>query len=172
MDTSNQRKGTTWSKRLVNALYKISRGMWEHRNNTLFKNRTDTVSHKRREMILEQVEDELQLGKGGLCQKDLNTICFDRDKLVSWTTPALEMWIKHVRKTRQCSAELGLKRRFDGPASEIDKTYQQRRQALRQSSNREFMAWRMKHHYDTLKMHLHSTKELQKELTDLLHTNF
>lgn len=99
LDPTNRRKGTTWSKRLVTSLYKLSCGMWEHRNNTLYKNRSDTVSQKWRDTILAQVEDELAIGRCGIRRKDITTICFDGDKLRSWTTPALEMWLKHVQKT-------------------------------------------------------------------------
>lgn len=106
METHNRRKGSTWAKRLVNSIYRLSRRMWDHRNSTLSKRRTDTVSQKRRATILEQVDTELAIGHRGIRLKDSsNTTCFDGDKVRSWTTPAMEMLLKHVQTTRQRSAE-------------------------------------------------------------------
>ena len=98
LESNNRRKGSTWSKRLVNSLYKLSRKMWNHRNKTLYKCCSDLISQKQRATILEQVKTELKIGKAGLHNKDIPTICFDGKQVHTWTTPTLDNWLKHVKQ--------------------------------------------------------------------------
>ena len=68
-DPRNRRNGTTWSKRLVRSIYKIARGLWEHRNASLFNNSQCTTSKKQQAALIGQAEDELTTGFADIRKK-------------------------------------------------------------------------------------------------------
>ena len=99
--------------------------------------------------------------------KSLNTIYLDDKKVRKWETQALEVWLQHIRRLRQCSTTQQLKQRFDDDIEDHDKVYMERQKRLKRCLMPQFTAWRMKHHYETLDIYLHSLKDFEKDMTIL-----
>lgn len=141
----------------------LTRKLWEHRNDTLFRNSQNNVSQKRRAALLDEVDRELQIGHNGIRQKDAATICIQPETIKGWQLSSIDTWLKHVQTTRQRNHDQGLKRRFD--RSEVDdKLYSKQRRKLQALTTHKFLKWQLKTHYETASQYIHSTKELTKDL--------
>ena len=71
-------------------LYKITRKMWIHQNERLFKNKTASTSLKQSKAVMGEVKIHLKIVFSAIRNKGKKIICPDLATLKKWKTPMLE----------------------------------------------------------------------------------
>ena len=157
-----RKTGQTWSKKLISELYKMTRNMWKHRNDTLYNNQHMGTSYKRRKAILRAVKTQLKIGFHCIRPIDRKSIVTDPKTLKKWTTPLLEAWLKNINSIRDRSQKYNLN--YQPEATNVhDHLYIERAKMLKRFAIPKFQRWRLKHHHATIAQHLHSTEDLHRQ---------
>ena len=158
-----RRNGRSWAKQTIRGLYRITKAMWEHRNDELFPG-TSQISTKRKRKIWEEVEIELDIGNEDIRMSNCNTACMNPEVIKEWSPESQDIWVRHIQMLRERDVTSNLKQICDNDQTKIDEIFRQRLEKLRHSSSTLFHHWRMKFHTNTLAQYLHSTEELQRQL--------
>ena len=138
--------------------------MWRNRNEKLYENTTVSTSLKRRKAVLWEIKTYIKVGFNTVRNKDRKLLCTDFTTLKKWTTPLLEVWLRHVITLRKRAGEHNLKEIFDGPNTTYDDLYIQRSENLKRFSIPKFHRWRMKWHAKTMVQYVRSTETLKRQL--------
>ena len=159
-----RRSSSTWTKKFIASLYNLTRRMWRHRNDALFRTQQAGDSYKRRRTVLKAVKTQLDIGFQLLRLKDKKSICKDYDTLQKWTTPMLEAWLKNINTLRERSHRYRHEKLEDDFQLKKDDLYIEREENMKRCSSPKFYRWRLKHHATTLTQYIHSKKELERQL--------
>jgi hypothetical protein len=99
-EIGKQNPGLRWTSALIQKIWKVTWGQWEHRN-AILHNSENLVTQAEAVMIASRVQMELETGIQGLLQGD--RYLFDDPqvaKSVKWTVEAQVSWLDTVAEAR------------------------------------------------------------------------
>ena len=98
----SQKSGQSWATGLVRQVWKITWGMWEHRNDILHQKITPQKLRKKNQLLV-LVEEQFQLGADGLAPTD-RTKLRDKQRIKNLGIPEMKLWIKSMELARDTAA--------------------------------------------------------------------